>query len=101
MPIPMVCLDVRLRQCVEALATCFSKPHRRHCVTVLLAGLRGRAPRTRSGLRRQVAGGGSVAARSRCLSEAPWSAEELAARWRARGGGRGGHGGGGAQRRRW
>src|SRR5205823_11389685 len=37
-----------------------------------------------AGLRRQVAGGRSVAALSRFLSAAPWSAEEVAATWRAR-----------------
>ena len=84
MPIPIVCLDARLRQFVEAVAACFSKPQRRHFVTVLLALLLCREPRTLSGLRRQVAGGRSVAALSRFLSEAPWSAEEVAAGWRAR-----------------
>src|SRR5215212_1847020 len=84
MPVPIECLDARLRQFVEAVAACLSKPQRRHFVTVLLALLLCREPRTLSGLRRQVAGGGSVAALSRFLSEAPWSAEAVAARWRAR-----------------
>ena len=77
MPIPIVCLDVRLRQFVEAFASCFSKPQRQHFVTVLLALLLCREPRTLAGLRRQVA-------LSRFLSAAPWSAEDVAARWRAR-----------------
>ena len=84
MPVPIVCLDARLHHFVEAVAACLSKPQRRHFVTVLLALLLCREPRTLSGLRRQVAGGGSVAALSRFLREAPWSAEEVAARWRAR-----------------
>ena len=84
MPVPIVCLDARLHHFVEAVAAGLSKPQRRHFVTVLLALLLCREPRTLSGLRRQVAGGGSVAALSRFLSEAPWSAEEVAARWRAR-----------------
>ncbi len=45
MPIPIVCLDVRLRQFVEAFASCFSKPQRQHFVTVLLALLLCREPR--------------------------------------------------------
>lgn len=84
MPVPIVCLDARLRQFAAAFDACFSAPQRRHFVTVLLALLLCREPRTLTGLRRQVAGGRSVAALSRFLSEAPWSAEAVAATWRAR-----------------
>ena len=84
MPLPIVCLDARLRQFAEAFAGCFSAPQRRHFATVLLALVLCREPRTLTGLRRQVAGGGSVAALSRFLSEAPWSAEAVAATWQAR-----------------
>ncbi len=84
MPVPIVCLDARLRQFAAAFDACLSKPQRRHFVTVLLALLLCREPRTLTGLRRQVSGGRSVAALSRFLSAAPWSAEELAATWRAR-----------------
>ncbi len=84
MPVPIVCLDARLRQFAEAFAGCFSAPQRRHFVTVLLALLLCREPRTLSGLRRQVAGGRSVAALSRFLSAAPWSADTVAATWQAR-----------------
>jgi len=84
MPVPIVCLDARLRQFADAFAGCFSAPQRRHFVTVLLALVLCREPRTLTGLRRQVAGGGSVAALSRFLSDAPWSAEGVAAAWQAR-----------------
>ncbi len=84
MPTPIVCLDARLRQFAAAFDACFSAPQRRHFVTVLLALLLCREPRTLTGLRRQVAGGRGVAALSRFLSEAPWSAEAAAAHWRAR-----------------
>lgn len=84
MPVPIVCLDARLRQFAAAFDACFNAPQRRHFVTVLLALLLCREPRTLTGLRRQVAGGRSVAALSRFLSEAPWSAEEVAVTWRAR-----------------
>ena len=84
MPVPIVCLDARLRQFADAFAGCFSAPQRRHFATVLLALLLCREPRTLTGLRRQVAGGGSVAALSRFLSAAPWSAEAVAATWQGR-----------------
>jgi DDE superfamily endonuclease len=84
MPVPIVCLDARLRQFAATFDACFSAPQRRHFVTVLLALLLCREPRTLSGLRRQVAGGRSVAALSRFLGEAPWSAESVAATWHAR-----------------
>jgi hypothetical protein len=84
MPVPIVCLDARLRQFAAAFDTCFSAPQRRHFVTVLLALLLCREPRTLTGLRRQVAGGRSVAALSRFLSDAPWSAATVAATWQAR-----------------
>src|SRR4051794_37518381 len=84
MPVPIVCLDTRLRQFAAAFDACFSAPQRRHCVTVLLALLLCREPRTLTGLRRQVAGGRSVAALSRFLAAAPWSTAAVAATWRAR-----------------
>lgn len=84
MPVPIGCLDTRLRQFAAAFDACFSAPQRRHFVTVLLALLLCREPRTLTGLRRQVAGGRSVAALSRFLGEAPWSVDEVAATWRTR-----------------
>ncbi len=35
MPIPIVCLDARVRQWAADFAACFSKPHYQHVVTVL------------------------------------------------------------------
>ena len=84
MPVPIVCLDARLGQFAARFAGCFSAPQRRHLVTVLLALVLCREPRTLSGLGRQVAGGGSVAALSRFLGEAPWSAPAVAATWQQR-----------------
>lgn len=84
MPVPIVCLDARLCQFAAAFDACFSAPQRRHFVTVLLALLLCREPRTLTGLRRQVAGGRSVAALSRFLAAAPWSAATVAATWQAR-----------------
>src|SRR5918997_2853744 len=84
MPVPIVCLDARRRQFVATFDACCSAPQRRHFVTVLLALLLCREPRTLSGRRRQVAGGRSVAALSRFLAEAPWSAEDVPAAWHAR-----------------
>lgn len=81
MPVPIVCLDTRLRQFAARFDACFSAPQRRHFVTVLLALLLCREPRTLTGLRRQVAGARSVAALSRFLGAAPWSAEAVAAAW--------------------
>ncbi len=78
MPVPIVCLDARLSQFAARLDGCFSAPQRRHVVTVLLALLLCREPRTLSGLHRQVAGGRSVASLSRFLSDAPWSASAVA-----------------------
>ncbi len=83
MPVPIVCLDGRLGQFAARFAGCFSAPQRRHLVTVLLALVLCREARTLSGLGRQVVGGGSVAALSRFLSDAPWSAPAVAATWQA------------------
>ena len=84
MPVPIVCLDARLRQFAATFARCFSAPQRQHFVTVLLALLLCQERRTLSGLGRQVAGGRSVAALSRFLATAPWSASAVAATWQAR-----------------
>lgn len=81
MPVPTVCLDARLRQFAAAFDAGFSVPQRRHFVTVLLALVLCREPRTLTGLRRQIAGGRSAAALSRFMSEAPWAAADVAAAW--------------------
>lgn len=84
MRVPIVCVDPRLRQFASAFADAFSRPQFRPCVTVLLALLLCRGPRTLTGLLRTVQGGGSLAGLSRFLSEAPWEASALAAIWRRR-----------------
>lgn len=84
MPVPIVCLDPRIRQWAATFATCFSKPQYQHFVTVLLGLLLCQEGRTLTGLRRQVAGGPSVASLSRFLARAPWDASAVAQVWRAR-----------------
>jgi len=37
MSVPIICLDVRLRQFCETFRTCFSQPQFKYLVTVLLA----------------------------------------------------------------
>lgn len=84
MPVPIICLDACLRQFATVFRGCFSKPQYKYLVTVLLALMLCQEPRTLSGLQRQVAGGPSLSGLSRYLSEAPWSAEAVAATWLAR-----------------
>jgi hypothetical protein len=81
MPIPSICLDGRLRQFTATFRACWSAPQRRHFVTVLLGLLQCQEPHTLTGLRRQVAGGPSVASLSRFLARAPWSAEAVVQTW--------------------
>jgi len=84
MPIPIVCLDARVRQWAACFRQGFSKPQYQHFVTVLLGLLLCQEARTLSGLRRQVAGGASVASLSRFLAQAPWDEAAVAQAWRAR-----------------
>lgn len=84
MPIPSICLDPWLRQFIEAFAACWSRPQKQHFVTVLLGLLQCQEAHTLTGLRRQVAGGPSVASLSRFLARAPWSAEAVVQTWWAR-----------------
>lgn len=81
MSVPIICLDARLRQFCERFRGCFSKPQYKYLVTVLLALMLCHEPRTLSGLLRQVAEGQSLSGLSRFMSEAPWSAEEVAGAW--------------------
>jgi hypothetical protein len=81
MSVPIICLDARLRQFCETFRGCFSKPQYKYLVTVLLALMLCQEPRTLSGLLRQVAEGQSLSGLSRFMSEAPWSAEEVAGVW--------------------
>lgn len=78
MPVPIVCADARLRQYLAAYGACFSQPQRHHLLTLVLGLLLCVARCHLTGLRRQVAGGRSVAAVSRFLSTAPWEASAVA-----------------------
>jgi len=84
MPIPIVCLDARVRQWASSFAACFSKPQYQHFVTVLLGLLLCQEARTLTGLRRQIAGGPSIASLSRFLARAPWDEAAVARAWRVR-----------------
>jgi SRSO17 transposase len=81
MPIPIVCLDVCLRQFVAAFDRCFNKPQRKYLVTVLLALMLCQEAHTLSGLLRQVAEDTSLSGLSRFLAVAPWSTEALVGTW--------------------
>jgi hypothetical protein len=84
MPILIVCLDARVRQWAADVAACFSKPQYQHFVTVLLGLLLCQEARTLTGLRRQIAGGLSIASLSRFLARAPWDESAVVRAWRAR-----------------
>lgn len=81
MPVPIICLDRRVRQFAERLRDCFSKPQFEYFVTVLLGLLLCQEPHTLSGLLRQITKGPSLSGLSRFLSDAPWEAEAVAATW--------------------
>ncbi|MDQ2830525.1 MAG: transposase [Chloroflexota bacterium] len=84
MPIPIVCLDARVRQWAACFSRCFSKPQYQHFVTVLLGLLLCQEARTLTGLRRQVAGGPSIASLSRFIARAPWDEKAVVRTWLAR-----------------
>src|SRR5579864_6221361 len=84
MPIPIVCLDARLRQWAAPFRTCLSKPQYQHFVTVLLGFILCQEGRALSGLARQSAGGPSVASLSRFLAQAPWQPVHLVRVWLSR-----------------
>jgi len=84
MPVPIVCLDARVRQWAATFAVCFSKPQYQHFGTVLLGLLWCQEARTLSGLRRHVAGGPSIASLSRFIARAPWDEEAVVRTWLAR-----------------
>src|SRR5689334_3227488 len=81
MPIPIVCLDARVRQWTEPFRGCLSKPQYQHFVTVLLGFILCQEGRTLSGLARPIAGGPSVASLSRFLAHAPWEPTHLVQTW--------------------
>jgi hypothetical protein len=79
-----VCVGAALRQYAAAFGPVFSRPQVVHFVTVLLGLLQAPERRTLSGLRRGVAGAGSLSALSRFVATAPWSPAALAAAWQVR-----------------
>lgn len=81
MPIPIVCLDARVRQWTDSFRPYLSKPQYQHFVTVLLGFLLCQEGRTLSGLARSIAGGPSVASLSRFLAQAPWQPTRLVQTW--------------------
>src|SRR2546423_9937605 len=72
MPVPIVCLDARVRQWLETFRPCLSKPQYQHFVTVLLGLLLCQEARTLSGVLRGVAGGPRPAHVIRLLAPRPW-----------------------------
>src|SRR5947209_4264667 len=84
MPVPIVCLDARVRQWLETFRPCLSKPQYQHFVTVLLGLLLCQETRTLSGVLRGVAGGPSLASVSRFLARAPWRPAALVQTWLGR-----------------
>ena len=77
MPVPMICLEITLRQYTEAFRQVFSRPQFQHFVTVLLGLILAPERRTLTGLRSRVAGAVSLSA----FSQAPWTPGELAQAW--------------------
>jgi hypothetical protein len=84
MRVPIVCVDTRVRQYAQTFADCFSRPQYKHFVIVLVGLLLCRGTRTLTGLLNSVAVKTSLASLSRFLSQAPWKASQVTARWRER-----------------
>ena len=83
MPVPIVCLDARLRQFALTFRRCFNRPQMQYFVIVLLGLMLSQEHRTLTGLQRQVAEQTSLSGLSRFFSDAPWSAESVAETWLA------------------
>ena len=83
MPVPIVCLDARLRQFALTFRRCFNRPQMQYFVIVLLGLMLCQEHRTLTGLQRQVAEQTSLSGLSRFFSDAPWSAESVAETWLA------------------
>lgn len=83
MPMPIVCLDARLRQFVLTFRGCFSLPQMQYFVIVLLGLMLCQEHRTVTGLQRQVSEARSLSGLSRFFNEAPWSADSVAQTWLA------------------
>ncbi len=116
MPIPIVCLDPRLRQFLAAFRSCFSTPQFTSCETVVFALLLCYESRTLSGLLRCCGGvpqpsgaeplpgpGAVVGGRRGRHSSGHASRRPCVPRWwrRTRGNGRRGRRSGAGRGRRW
>lgn len=84
MRVPIVCVDVRVRQFAQSFAPCFSRPQLQHFVIVLMGLLLCRGSRTLTGLLGSLRVKTSLASLSRFLSEAPWKSYAVAHTWRKR-----------------
>jgi hypothetical protein len=84
MPVPIICLEITLRQYAEAFHHGFTRPQFQHFITVLLGLILAPERRTLSGLRSRVAVAVSLSAFSRFFSQAPWTPGELAQTWLGR-----------------
>ena len=81
MPIPIIGLDIRVRQFTESLRECFSKPQFQYFVTVLVGLLLCKEAHTLSSLLRQIMEGPSLSGLSRFFSQAPWEPQVVVATW--------------------
>src|SRR5258706_5656434 len=72
MSLPMICLDVQLRQYLEVFVCCFSVLQYQHFVTVLLGLMQNEGRSTLRGLARRGMEAGSESSLSRFFSSAPW-----------------------------
>jgi hypothetical protein len=82
MPLPVDVVEQALGRYLGLFRDCFSRPQWQHFVTVLLALMQCEEHRTLSAFLRAVTGAGRrVDGLARFLRDAPWSAEEVAARW--------------------
>jgi len=77
-------MDARVRQYAQTFRDCFSRPQFQHFVIVLLGLLLCRSTRTLTGLLGSLAVKTSLASLSRFLSQAPWKAPAVVAKWRER-----------------
>jgi hypothetical protein len=81
MPLPILCLDERLRHCAERFRQELSKPQYQYLVIVLLGLMLREGRRTPRGLLCQVADGASLGGVSRFLVQAPWQAATMGECW--------------------
>ena len=81
MPQPIRCLDEEGCHFAERFRSLSTKPQYQYLVTVLLGLMECDGRRTLSGLLHEVGQPPSLSGLSRFFSQAPWSQEEVVARW--------------------